>query len=57
MLPAKDNADNLGRKHAHRTKGGAGGKDLNYLTVMEEGKPTKLQGRDLPDLSKMLLIK
>ena len=33
------------KKHTHHTKGGAGGKDLNYLTVMEESKPTKPQER------------
>ena len=42
---SKHNADCFGRKHTHHTTGRAGGKDLNYSTVMEESKPTKPQGR------------
>ena len=47
MFSAKDNDDSFVRKHAHHTTGGGGRgvKDLNYLTVMEESKPTKPQGR------------
>ena len=44
MYSAKDNADNFGKKHTHHTTGVARWKDLNYLTVMEESKPTKPQG-------------
>ena len=45
MLSAKDNDDSFVRKHTHHTTGGAQGvKNLNYLTVMEETKPTKPQG-------------
>ena len=44
MFSAKDN-DSLVRKHTHHTTGGQRVKDLNYLTVTEESKPTKPQGR------------
>ena len=46
MFSAKDNDDSFVRKHTHHTTGGGQEvKDLNYLTVMEESKPTKPQGR------------
>ena len=47
MFLAKDNDDSFVRQHTHHTTGGGGQgvKDLNYMTVMEESKPTKPQGR------------
>ena len=48
MFSAKDNDDRFVRKHTHHTTGGGGGqsvKNLDDLTVMEESKPTKPQGR------------